>query len=144
MRKGFNLIETMIAVALVSCCLLMMTALFIYMFKSSQKGVDLTMGSVVGSRVLDKFVEENRLILNDFGSDPAEMSGSVSVNGNVYFYTVKVTSKSDPDMLGPAKMVSAQVSWFDQKDLTEGETVRKFKDNYGALSCTVNKIVYCR
>lgn len=149
MKKGFSLVEAILAIGMVACGILLVLALFSYMFKSSQKGVDVTIGATLGGKILDEYVLQNSQALRSLSvSSIGDMTGSVPVNGVTYNYTVDLTNNYSASDIGPVRMVSVTVDWLgEKKNVGGGEDEAKpaaFKSGYGMMSTTVSKIIYCK
>jgi len=53
-RKAFSLVELMVAVFILSTSLLLVIGIFVVIFNSVQKGIDVTAGVSIGEMVLGK------------------------------------------------------------------------------------------
>lgn len=64
MRRGFSLLELLVATGILSTALLLMIGVFLSAMRGNQKAVDLTAGAVVAESVLTQIIYET-------SSDPA-------------------------------------------------------------------------
>lgn len=107
-KRGFSLIELMMGVFIVSATIVMICSLYTYLFKVSQKGVDLTAGTAVGEKVLEEFLEQNKdeLILGTF-------IGSKKVNTSTFYYVIEVSGDSVGVSDYSLRKVDATIRWWD-------------------------------
>ncbi len=123
-KKGFSIIELMIGILILSSTIVMIVGLYTYLFKVSQKGVDLTAGTAVGEKVLEEFIQEamtKPIEKTDGGHYAKKVSaltsgnvfvGSKSVNSSKFYYVIEVSgdlNNSDYRLM----KVDATIRWWD-------------------------------
>ena len=159
-KRGFSLIELMVGVFIISAIIVMVCSLYTYLFKISQKGVDLTAGTAVGEKVLEEFVEANKTL------KAGTFTGSKSVNTSVFYYVIEVSGDIASGEFG-LKKVDITIRWWDGKNTDEslgsqfatatqpyeeytlepgGEKIdtTERKAAYGYAHTKITKLVFCK
>ncbi len=140
-HKGYSLIEVVLSIAIISTAILILVGLFTIMFKSSQKGVDLTIGTVVASSELAKYLytlqETPGLGLDSLDTDgDPPYRGTVTLNRTVFSYEIKSFS-AGPDL----RKVDISVWWWQK---APDSFSQEFRTGYGRLNVKLSRIVYTK
>lgn len=135
---GFSLIELMLSISIVATSLILFIGIFMTMFAASEKGVDLTAGTVVASSQLTKALYEYQETygLENLPTDGSEIKNeSVTLNKTTFFYRITSSGVGTPDL----RKVDVEVWWWqnpDDKFATETRT------GYGKLYVKLSRLVY--
>lgn len=130
--RAFTLGEVLVALGLIAVAILAVLALSISVARTSQEGVDQSVGGLVATQLLDSLVDRlradppgglrKRFLDNDYTSSPFE-SGTIDNNGTEYEYEIfaRTVVKTDGSPIGASmgrrlKKVDVVVSWWDAKD----------------------------
>jgi len=122
-KKGLTFFEVVIALFLINCMIFAMAGTILMFLKAITKSVDRSRGVIVASSVLESYIAEHRLSLEDV-PEGTEKYGKVE-----YFYKITVTeSGSFPDNGEPRPYeVNIVVTWKDWafKDSSNSENDEK-------------------
>ena len=148
--NGFSLMELMLSMAIIVVALVSIIGLFISLFRSSQKGMDLTNGMIVAETVLNQYLYDKQGMLGGlYGNlienvaDPetgttsdSELYGEDFKSRTIYTYEIicRDVKNSPPKDL---KKIDVTVTWWRDPD-KEGE----YKSGYGRLVVKLSRLVY--
>ena len=116
-KEGFSLIELMLAVSIIATSLLLFIGVFFAMFKSSQKGVDLTAGTVVAESVLAQYLYDRQemsggLPLNLVDNVGSPITGTTTLNKTIFTYEITCQDTGT----GNLKKIDVVVWWWQNTD----------------------------
>ena len=147
---GFSLAELMLSMAMIVVALVSIIGLFISLFRSSQKGMDLTNGMIVAETVLNQYLydkqgepgglfenlDENISSPDTGTTSDSALYGKDFKSRNIYSYEIvcRNVKDSDPKNL---KKVDITVTWWRDAN-REGE----YKSGYGRLTVKLTRLVY--
>jgi type II secretory pathway pseudopilin PulG len=152
--KGFSMVELVFAIAVIATSLLLFVGIFFTMFRATQKGVDLTAGTVVAESKLASFlynVQEHSESPYDTrfpnGLDSLKDDGSVVDSGGEDLNRVKFSYEirswkvsTDPALVNLRKVEITTWWWGDNNN----PTVVQNKAGYGKLSVVISRLVYTK
>lgn len=140
--NGFSLLELVFAIGILGLAILMVVGLFVNLFRSSQKGVDLTAGTTVAEAELNRFLYKQQETAGGLEALPS--GGSVADQGNVvssnqrYYYKISSSDAGSTEL----KKVDIVLWWWDgdrgQDDLSYRRT------GYGKLQVRMSRLVYTK
>jgi type II secretory pathway pseudopilin PulG len=138
--SGFSLIELVLAVSIVATALLLFIGLFFTMFRASQKGVDLTAGTIVAESVLNQYLYDQQektggLTVNLVDNSGSPYTGTTSLNKTIFTYEITCQDTDNTDL----KKVDVQVWWW-QGDVAKQDN----KEGYGKLNVKLTRLVFTR
>ncbi|MCE1248390.1 MAG: type II secretion system GspH family protein [Firmicutes bacterium] len=138
--KGFSLIELVLAVSIVATALILFIGIFFAMFRASQKGVDLTAGTVVAESVLNQYLYDQQektggLPVNLTDNSGSPYTGTTSLNKTIFTYEITCQDTDSTDL----KRLDVQVWWW-QSDATRQDN----KEGYGKLHVKLTRMVFTR
>jgi prepilin-type N-terminal cleavage/methylation domain-containing protein len=108
-RKGFSLIELMVAVFILSSSLLLIIGMFTFLFNSSKKGVDITAGTAAGEMILEEYLYSNQVAIYNMHNSPISTVNLIrSVNGVTFRCEIQVSTPAADSL----RKVDATVYWF--------------------------------
>jgi type II secretory pathway pseudopilin PulG len=149
-HHAFTLGEVLVALGLIAVAILSVLALSISVARTSQEGVDQSVGGLVATQLLDSMIDKLRAdpppgglrkkFLDNDDSSKSFDSGTIVNNGTEYAYEIFATTvrKTDGSPLGEAvgrrlKKVDVVVSWWDTKDTQ--------RQGYGKLQFFQSRLV---
>lgn len=150
--RAFSLMELMISVGILSTAILLVTGVYLFLFRASQKSVDLTAGTVVAESILREY--QQRLIYDPstcsafrnstYATDTPIQSGSKSLNQAVFNYTIYAMDMNS--LLGlastpnppppPLRRLRVVCSWWDS-----GRGLPGADRGLGQLTVELNRMV---
>ncbi|MCD4784384.1 MAG: type II secretion system GspH family protein [Candidatus Eremiobacteraeota bacterium] len=137
-EKGFSLVELMIAVSIIATALLLFIGVFFSMFKSSQKGVDLTAGIVVAESALSEYLYDRQemsggLSTNLVDNVGSPITGTTTLNKTIFTYEITCQDVGT----GNLKKIDVVVWWWQDTALK-----KEFKSGYGKLNVSISRLIY--
>ncbi len=136
--------ELMVSMGIISTTLLMIMGVFMTVFRSSQKAVDMTAGTIFAESVMNK---ELRVIMTDTNkrgnffnlnySNTPYVEGVERLNNSVFTYKMYATDISMPSWRTDNKMKRVEVVVWWMGTGTENSS----RDGYGTLRTEVTRIV---
>lgn len=143
--------ELVISVGIISTAILLVVGVFTFLFKSSQKSVDMTSGTVVAESIMQdmmfRIMYDHTTRVNFYNSDVAGMYASEtavevssrSYNGSQYFYTIYLTDCSGlgSNSANPMCKMSVVVNWWDQGGGIPGRS----RSGYGTLAVELTRLI---
>lgn len=137
-EKGFSLIELMLAVSIIATALLLFIGVFLAMFKSSQKGVDLTAGTVVAESVLSQYLYDRQemsggLPVNLIDNVGSPVTGTATLNKTIFTYEITCQDVGT----GNLKKIDVIVWWWQ-----DAGPRKEYKSGYGKLNVSISRLVY--
>ena len=133
-NRAYSIIELMVAVFIISTCLLLIIGMFVFIFNSTQKGIDLTAGVVAGEQFLSKYIYDNYNTLA-----PTSQSSTFLLNKVNYYYDLSV------EALDPATelfRVQLTIYWWDPKSRMSQTSSEGFAQGYGAFKTDLVRYYY--
>lgn len=132
--RGFSLVELMIAIGILATAIILIMGVFLMGLDASQKGADLTAGTVVARFILDEYIYGM-----DFAGMPSPATGSTlpagtgtyALNNTNYSYSIDVTAV-DHDL----KKLDVSVWWWGS---SPGSSTRA---GQGQLKTNLSCLVY--
>jgi hypothetical protein len=125
---GFSFLELMVSLSILATSILLVLGLFVHLFNASQKGVDLTAGTVAGESALQEFLYDTPWPAQRLASP---YSGMVPLNNQSYLYYIYVQ-----DLNTSLKRVDMIVTWWNRSpDKTA-------KEGYGMLKTEIARLIY--
>lgn len=137
--RGFSLVELVFAIGALAVAFLMIVALFLSLFKSSQKSLDLTTGTLVAESAMAQYLyglqEQPGGLADNLKDNTANpFRGSSRLNQTEYYYEILCNDLGTADL----KKVSVRVWWWEENpDRKENP-----RQGYGKLSVEISRIVY--
>ncbi len=149
--RGFSLVELMVSMGIIATTLLMIMGVFMTVFKSSQKAVDMTAGTIFAESVMNK---ELRTIMSDstlrgrfftlnYSINPY-VEGVERLNNALFTYKMYASDISMPSWRTDNKMKKVDVVVWWWAAGSEHDTVTTGRDSrsgYGILRTEVTRIV---
>jgi prepilin-type N-terminal cleavage/methylation domain-containing protein len=147
-RRGFSLMELIISVGIIATAILLVVGIFTFLFKASQKSVDLTAGTVVAESIMQNTVTRfiydssfrSSVMQNHSGYNNTELEqGTKSYNGAQFSYSIYATDLSQLGSSATNPMLSLSVicRWWD----SGGGLAGSARSGYGQLAVELNRIV---
>lgn len=133
--KAFSLIELMVAIFIIASCLLLVIGVFVFLFSSMQKGIDITTGVATSHMIMSKWIYEH------YGSLNAGLVDSKYeiVNKVTYTYNIEVKAcDADPKLM----LVAMKVYWWDRYSRDAHGAGEFFATGYGNFSTDISRYVY--
>ncbi|MBM3460589.1 MAG: hypothetical protein FJX76_00620 [Armatimonadetes bacterium] len=144
--------ELIISVGILSTAILLVVGIFTFLFKASQKSVDMTAGTIVAESILQEYIYSLRTggrldkfmtATKDAADKDAYASDVRHLNKTDFFYTLYV---QDITALLPPEVPSSQqlrklrivCNWWEQAGGLPGRA----RAGYGQLSVEVSRIIY--
>ncbi|MCL5774268.1 MAG: prepilin-type N-terminal cleavage/methylation domain-containing protein [Firmicutes bacterium] len=140
-RKGFSLIELMIAVAIMASAIILVVSVLVAGMKATQKSADLTTGIIVGEFALQGYVQG--IFDRNFDTLIGNISGTYTLNNTIYTYQIDVTDIDIDNSKAPPvvkmKNLLVTVSWWggDSGATRTGDEV-----SFGMLKTSLSRMVY--
>jgi len=109
-KRGFSLVELMVAIFILSSSLLLIIGLFTFLFNSSRKGIDLTAGVAAGELIMEQYlyIHESDIYNNTTGGT---YSDSKTINGVKFHCDIVISAP-----VGNLRKVDATVYWWVNAD----------------------------
>lgn len=147
--EGYSLMEVVFSIAIISAAILILVGLFTIMFRSSQKGVDLTIGTVVASSELAKYLytqQEAPGGLENLDTDGfPPYRGTVTLNRTVFSYEIRSFSVGSHPDLEDLRKVDISVWWWQETPESLSQEFKPgFRPGYGRLNVKLSRIVYTK
>ncbi len=148
LNNGYSLLELMLSMTIILIAMISIIGLFVSLFKSSQKGLDLTNGLVIAESVMNQYIYDKQELsgglfsnLTDNTASPETGTtetdyGSEFSHKTIYSYEiicrdVKTTAPLD------LKKLDVTVSWW-RDSAKESE----YRSGYGKLTVHISRLVY--
>ncbi|MDQ7822702.1 MAG: prepilin-type N-terminal cleavage/methylation domain-containing protein [Candidatus Eremiobacteraeota bacterium] len=134
-KRGFSIIELMVAVFILSTCLLLIIGIFTFLFNSVQKGVDLTTGMAIGEMALNKY------LWNNYGnvSSAGEVNQTETINKMPFYYNIR----SEPvDADSRLLRVSCRIYWWEKGARSNTGAGEFYAQGYGMFAADIVRYVY--
>jgi prepilin-type N-terminal cleavage/methylation domain-containing protein len=152
-KRGFSLIELMIAIFIISCVLLLMIGLFTLLFSTSKKGVDMTAGIAAAEKIMEEYLYANdgaikllsfSLDSSGMGAPPKASSGTDSVNGVTFFYVIYVSRAKDVNTPKLRQVEETIYWWVNPADAatTNQTNVKAMARNYGMAKAKITRLIW--
>ncbi len=136
-RRAFSLVELMVAVFILATSLLLIIGIFVVIFNSVQKGIDVTAGMSIGEMVLSKYIFENYSTL----ASGAGQSDVVRVNHVPYNYNISVSSVEGAEAKKLFR-VACKIYWWERGSRSAQGAGEYFAQGYGNYSADIIRFVY--
>ncbi|MDQ7825628.1 MAG: prepilin-type N-terminal cleavage/methylation domain-containing protein [Candidatus Eremiobacteraeota bacterium] len=156
-EKGFSIVELMVAIFILSTCLLLIIGLFTFLFNSTKKGVDLTAGTAAAELMLEEFLYQNEAAIYSGTYGPSTpISITKSLNNVNYLCDINVSNAVNNSL----RRVDATIYWWtsptgasgygsrkyiiknDDGTLSEVETAKGYVAEYGSVKTKITKFVF--
>jgi prepilin-type N-terminal cleavage/methylation domain-containing protein len=138
-KRGFSLIELMMAIFIISCVLLLMIGLFTLLFNTSKKGVDMTAGIATAEMLMEEYLYQQDSVMKAptfaFTSE-LNASGTKSLNGVTFTYYIHVSKAKDNNSV-KFRQVEETIYWWQNSAHTQGAAFAK------SQGMTFTKITKC-
>lgn len=141
-RKGFSLIELMIAVAIMASAIILVVGVFVAGMKATQKSADLTAGVIVGEFALQGYVQG--IFDKNFDTLIGNISGTYTLNNVIFAYQIDVTDVDVDNSKAPPvvkmKNLVVTVSWWGG----DSNAARGAGDevSFGMLKTSLSRMIY--
>ncbi|MHC9540634.1 MAG: type II secretion system protein J [Vulcanimicrobiota bacterium] len=137
-RRAFSLVELMVAVFILSTSLLLIIGIFVVIFNSVQKGIDVTAGVSIGETIMSKW------LFNNHSSLAAGMTESdiVTVNKVPYNYIISVSSVEGTGMADKLFRVACKMYWWERGSRSAQGAQQYYAQGYGSYSADIIRYVY--
>ncbi|GEM_PF-1101738 len=155
-KRGFSLIELMVAIFILSSSLLLILGLFTFLFNSSRKGIDLTAGVAAAELMMEEYLYKNSEGASSIYYDTLgkTVSDSKTINGVKFHCDIAISAPA-----GNLRKVDATVYWWVNADgspveskkylvqkedgtFQEVTTDRGFVAEYGATKTKLTKLLF--
>lgn len=148
LNNGYSLVELMLSMTIILIAMISIIGLFVTLFRSSQKGLDLTNGLVVAESVMNQYIYDKQEMagglysnLTDNSASPVtgttendygdELSHKTIYSYQIICRDVKTTAPLD------LKKLDVTVSWW-----RDPEKESEYKTGYGRLTVHISRLVY--
>lgn len=154
LNNGYSLLELILSMAIILVAMISIIGLFVTIFRSSQKGLDLTNGMVVAESVMNQYIYDKQEMTGGLYANLTDNTASPHTgktkrdNPNeeelwpgfshktIYTYKVVCTDvKTTPPL--DLKKLDVTVTWW-RDPARESE----YKTGYGRLTVHISRLVY--
>jgi len=137
-RRAFSLVELMVAVFILATSLLLIIGIFVVIFNSVQKGIDVTAGVSIGEMIMGKW------LFNNYSTLAAGMTESdiVTVNKVPYNYIISVSSVEGTGMADKLFRVACKIYWWERSSRSSQGASDYYAQGYGSYSADIIRYVY--
>ena len=146
--KGYSFLELMLSMTIILIAMISIIGLFVSLFKSSQKGLDLTNGMVVAESVMNQYIYDKQELSGGLYSNLTDNSASPFTGTTENDYGDELSHKTiysyeiicrDVKTTAPLdlKKLDVTVSWW-RDPAKESE----YRTGYGRLTVHISRLVY--